>query len=78
MIIIVVERKGRVYAYDENKKCIISKDGLLYNYTEKYVAIKRINNDNQNLIIDVYNSDGKIVCSYPYDFDFDNINGIIG
>lgn len=73
MILIAVEEKGYVYAYDDGKNTILSVAGKLYNYTSTTVAVKK-NNAN---IIDIYDAEGKIICTYPYDVcDLSNINGI--
>lgn len=59
MIVFAEEIKGMVYAYDENKKNIISRRGKLHNYSDNYIAIKRDLSD----IIDVFDSKGKKVYS---------------
>ena len=73
MIMLVVEKNNRVWVYDDNKKLIMTIQGKLYNYTDKIVSIDR-NADGK--IIDIYNDKGEKICSYPYDFDMENIKGI--
>lgn len=60
MIIFAEEIKGCVYAYDENKKLIISKLGHLHNYSDNFIAIERTDSSK---IIDVYDFKGLRVCS---------------
>ncbi len=55
MIVFAEEINKYVYAYDENKKLILSKQGLLHNYSDNFIAIKRLNSPE---IIDIYDSKG--------------------
>lgn len=75
MILIAVENNGCVYAYSKEKKLLFTKSGELYNYNENSVAIQRkVNKD----IIDVYDANGNLICTYPYDLvNLDNIRGQI-
>lgn len=72
MIILVVEKNNRVYAYNDKKDKIFDEEGNLHGYTEHTVAIKRANN------IYVYNEVGDQIATYPYDFiDYSNTSGSI-
>lgn len=75
MILIAVETNDYVKVYDCSKNLIISKPGLLHNYSEKHVAIKRLGD---NKTIDIYNDCGEKICTYPDDLlDMSNTQGII-
>lgn len=73
MILLAVEKNDYVYVYNENKEKLFSVIGHLHNYSEKFVAIKHLNDET----IDIYDTYGKKLCKYPYDFiDMSNIWGI--
>lgn len=75
MILIAVEKDNNVYVYSEERQTILSRRGNLYNYNQHYVAIKRLNSDD---VIDIFDSNGNLVCTYPQDIiDLSNINGIV-
>ncbi len=75
MILLAIEHNNCVYVYNEEHKEILNEPGHLYNYTSNSVAIARENNQG---IIDIYDSDGKKMCTYPFDFvDLSNIQEII-
>ena len=75
MILIALDIDGCVYTYNDSKKLILKTPGALYNYNQKYVAIKR---NSIELIIDIYSDAGNRICTYPYDLvDTDNIQGLI-
>lgn len=60
MIVFAEEINDYVYAYNENKKLILSKSGHLHNYSDNFIAIKRTDSSK---VVDVYNSNGLKVCS---------------
>ncbi len=75
MILIAVEKNGYVHTYSKEKKLLFTKSGELYNYNENTVAIQRKGNKD---IIDVYDANGNLICTYPYDLvNLDNILGQI-
>ena len=61
MIITAIERKGRVYVYDENKNVMYNEEGTLHGYTSSACSIKRGKN------IYTYNIDGKLIFSESCD-----------
>lgn len=64
MILLAVEKNDYVYVYNENKEKLLSVKGHLHNYSEKFVAIKHLNAE----AIDIYDTNGKQLFRYPYDF----------
>lgn len=58
MIVFAEEVNKTVYAYDERKQLIFKHKGVLHNYTEKYIAIKR---PDDSPSIDVFDCDGNLV-----------------
>ncbi len=75
MILLAIEHNNCVYVYNEEHKEIFKKPGHLYNYTSNTVAIA---SENDQATIDIYDSDGKKMCTYSSDFvDLSNIQGII-
>ena len=75
MILIAIESNARVYAYNEEKQLVLNKQGKLYNYNNNFVAISRISDIKA---IDVFNSNGELVCTYPYDLINDsNTSGVV-
>lgn len=71
---IALEINGYVHAYNTDKQEMLCVAGYLHNYSDNFVAVKRLNNKS----IDIYDKDRKLVYTYPNDFiDISNIAGII-
>ncbi len=62
MILIAIQKKNYVYAYDENLREVINEPGELYNYTDKTVTLSRGNTKY------IYDCSGKLLKLYPNDF----------
>lgn len=60
MIVFAEEINKSVYAYNETKSLIFSKPGILHNYSDNFIAVKRLNSPE---IIDIYDCKGVKVYS---------------
>lgn len=75
MILVAVEIDGCVMVYSKNQSLLFKKHGFLHGYTENHVAIAR---NDAKTIIDIYDDNSNLVCTYPKDLvDTSNIQGII-